>query len=206
MHIHRYYYFFCIVKNLFIAEVDKLLSGSVCPDFFNQSDIWCHLLIFDIQNSHKQRHIWQKTKIITRLVCVMRRQMHRLYYNTSTVSHQHLASPYSLINTHLLGVCTACVGYTGGCDHSPPGGCSTPCTRGFWTHPSKLPPLWGRFVARETSDPRCKVYEHARCGRCEHKAGPQRCRHTATPGLKHDRYKRKEEMITHWQCSVVVWH
>lgn len=42
---------------------------------------------------------------------------------------------------------------------------------------------------RRQIDPPCRVYGHALCGRCEHKAGPRHCRHTATPGFKHYKYK-----------------
>lgn len=73
--------------------------------------------------------------------------------------------------------------------HSPPWERSRPCRRGFWTHPSKPPPPWGRCVGHERWGPRCKVYGRARCGRCEHRAGPRCCRRTATP----DASKRTEQ-------------
>lgn len=64
---------------------------------------------------------------------------------------------------------------------SPPWERSRPCRRGFWTHPSRPRPLGGRSVGHERWGPRCKVYGLALCVRCERRARPRCCRHTATP-------------------------
>lgn len=78
------------------------------------------------------------------------------------------------------------------CEGSPPWGCSRPCRHDFWTHPSKPRPLSGRFAACEKSGPRCRACARALCERFERRAGPPRCRHTATPGSEHLRWKIPE--------------
>lgn len=76
--------------------------------------------------------------------------------------------------------------------HSPPWERSRPCRRGFWTHPSRPLPPWGRCAGHERWGPRCKAYGRARCGRCEHRAGPRCCRRTATPDASKQTEQRRD--------------
>lgn len=88
---------------------------------------------------------------------------------------------------------------------SPPWERSRPCRRGFWTHPSRPRPLGGRSVGHERWGPRCKVYGLALCVRCERRARPRCCRHTATPDQTRQREEESDSSTPiHMRDSAVI--
>lgn len=88
---------------------------------------------------------------------------------------------------------------------SPPWERSRPCRRGFWTHPSRPRPLGGRSVGRERWGPRCKVCGLALCVRCERRARPRCCRHTATPDQTRQRERRKVTHPHQYTWEIRLW-
>lgn len=70
---------------------------------------------------------------------------------------------------------------------------SRPCIRDSCTGPSTPQPPSERCGARGLPGSLCRVCEHARCAQSWNRAGPPRCRRTATPAV----YDRKITLTYH---------